>query len=211
MPRRNHQKLRRPHNIHEVYPMNIERRELRDLLLSVVETNHWNKALSEREQVVYVHQYCKNSGIYASQYELAKFFGVERTTIQYHLLQGIDEINPSIERPLGRPSILNENEKTILKQFIIYHYENKYPVTYQGICEFCFEKFQKDIMLDTIRHIIGALDDKKFVTGIPMDNDRALCDIAKLDLIHAVCVRFFNNQDNTYNTDTAKKRINILI
>lgn len=69
----------------------------------------------------------------------------------------------------------------ILLKYIVNQYDNKYPVTYYQICEFCSEKFKKEIKLDTIRHLISNCRDLKIVTGVPMENDRALCDEGKID------------------------------
>lgn len=181
MPRCNHQCLKKAHSIQEVYPMSVQRESLQSILLSIIETNRWSRATSEREQVIYTLQFCRDAGVNISQYELASFFGIERFTIQYHIKQGIDEIDPSICLRIGRPPILNEDEKRILIEHINYLYLNKYPATYQQIYEFCSDKFKKEIKLDTIRHIISNCNEVKVVTGIPMENDRALCDESKID------------------------------
>lgn len=84
--------------------MNVERKDLREVLYSIVETNRWSKAISEREQVIYTLQYCNDAGVGISQYELASFFGIERFTVQYHVKQGIDNLNPGECKRLGPPA-----------------------------------------------------------------------------------------------------------
>ena len=115
-----------------------------------------------------------------SQYELARFFGTERSNIQYHINHPFSSFE-NIPRPVGRPSILSEDEKIHLIHWIKDSFVQKYPATYQKIQEFIEDRFGKKINIDTVRHMISVIDDLKIVRGIPMENDRVFCDPQKID------------------------------
>lgn len=172
--------LKEPHGPEDVYPMMVKDEELRSFLNGLVDTPQWNKAQSEREQVLFVRYSCQENGFNVSQYELARFFGTERSNIQYHINHPFSSFE-NIPRPVGRPSILSEDEKIHLIHWIKDSFVQKYPATYQKIQEFIEDRFGKKINIDTVRHMISVIDDLKIVRGIPMENDRVFCDPQKID------------------------------
>lgn len=166
--------LKPPHDLNDIYPMEIKRWEVQKHLCALVETQRWNSAKSEREQVLYALESCKDHGLNISQYEIARFFGIERSTVQYHIQQGIDPFDPGT-RKIKSHAILTDDEKGTLINWIYSTYEQNFPATYQMIKDFIKEKFEKDIILDTIRHIVYTTNELKVVKGIPMENDRIFC------------------------------------
>ena len=104
------QELRSAHGQDALFPMNMNNVEAQRILSSIVDTSQWNRAESEREHVIIEARACEQEGIEVSQYNLARFFGIERSTVQFHIKQGIDLVNP---RPVGRPSSLDEFEKRV--------------------------------------------------------------------------------------------------
>lgn len=178
--RSNYHELRKCHGLDDLYPMNVKNKEIADHLCSLVETQRWNQASTEREQVIIAHEFCHDFGFDVSQYELARFFGIERSTVQYHIRQGLTNAGSPI-KSIGRPPILTEYERTMLIDWITLTYEQKYPATYQLISDFLNDKFGKDIRLDTIRHLVSTMEELKVVVGKPMENDRVFCQSEKID------------------------------
>lgn len=151
--RNKNQELKPPHGYDDIYPMNVTKKDIHGTLMGIIETDKWNNSKSEREQVVFFHEYCTERGINISQYDIAEFFGISRSSVQYHLRKGFDDLMIS-NRVIGRPSILDEEERNRLLNYIIQTYNEKYPATYQNIADFIQDQFNKSINLDTIRHII---------------------------------------------------------
>lgn len=178
--RSQNQELKPPHGPDDVYPMNVVKKEVRGILTRIIETGQWCRSNSEREQVVFIDKYCAEHGINVSQYDIAEFMGISRTSVQYHLQRGFDELNCS-NNVIGRPSILSEEERERLMDYVTSTYNEKYPATYQNIADFIHDQFFKKVTLDTIRHIVQSMDALKVVTGIPMENDRIFCDSKKID------------------------------
>ena len=160
--------------------MEVRNEKIRKELIRFTETTQWNRSASEREQVVHIYEILKDRFIDVSQNDLARFFGIDRSTIRYHLKQGIDMINPC-ERPIGRPKILSEEEIEAMKNIITECYQLKYPATYRNVADFIKDTFNKTIKMDTIRHIIASIEDLHVATGIPMENEHVFCDPQKID------------------------------
>ena len=75
--------LKGPHGTADVYPEMVKSRAIANFLNGLIETHEWSNARSEREQFLFALESCRENGLSVSQYELARFFGIERTTIQY--------------------------------------------------------------------------------------------------------------------------------
>ena len=180
MSRSYNQQLKGPHGLDQLYPMNMKNDEARRILSSFIGSDQWNRAKSEREQVILAQQICNDEGVYISQYDIAQFFGIERSSVQYHIKQGMDMLNQEM-KPIGRPSLLTAEERMSLVRWIKETYRKKYPATYQTVADYISDQFHKDICLDTIRHMISGIEELKVVTGHPMENERIFCQPEKID------------------------------
>ena len=172
--------LKGPHGPDDIYPSMTKSKAVGDFLNSLVDTEQWNRSKSEREQVLFALTSCKENGYPVSQYELARFFGIERSTVQYHIERSFNTFE-NIPRPFGRPSLLEDQEKAQLIAWISDTFNNRYPATYQTIREFIDDRFGKQISLDTIRHIVHQAEELKVVTGVPMENERVFCNPQRID------------------------------
>ena len=195
--------LKEPHGTADVYPSMVKNRAIGAFLNSLLETDGWNNAKSEREQVLFALDSCKENGFSVSQYELARFFGIERPTVQYHINHPFFSFE-NIPRPVGRIPLLSEDERIHLIQWIAKTHELRHPATYQVISEFIQDQFGKRLCLDTIRHMVYSMEELKVVTGKPMESDRIFCDSQKIDQYFCdleACLEFGIPPEFIFNID----------
>ncbi|KAH0806159.1 uncharacterized protein GO595_000847 [Histomonas meleagridis] len=124
--------LKGPHGTADIYPEMVKSRAIGNFLNGLLETHEWSNAKSERKQVLFALESCRENGFSVSQYELARFFGIERTTVQYHIEHPLSNFE-NIQRPGGRPAIHDENVRLQLIDWIEETLKLRYPATYQKI------------------------------------------------------------------------------
>ena len=140
-----------------------------------------NCPTSFRAQIKILMSFLHNDHIRVSFERIAKLFGVSKQSIA-------NQYNKILKEPLqdGRPPSLNDSEITIIENEIDkLHNTPSSPIypSYNDIYDFVSLKLNKNIPIDTLRHILNSkLGDKfKSCIGIPLEIDRSTVDINDIE------------------------------
>ena len=130
------------------------------------------QASTFREQVGIMCRELRNDELRISYRKIGMLFNCNPGIIKYQE----DRFNSVIQN-VGRPAELSQIEIDAIKNEISSKIQQKEPITFEYIANFVYDKFNFDISLDTLRHIVYRFPDFKTVTGVPMDKSRVMVDI----------------------------------
>ena len=82
-------------------------------------------------------------------------------------------MNQKRSETIGRPSLLESDEVTIIEAFVHDSFASNQPADYASLTDFIFDKFQKSISIDTLAHILKRSEAIKIIKGIPLESVRA--------------------------------------
>lgn len=172
--------------------------------LRLIESGQLIRASTRREQIGIAMEEL-NSGLSRqdkfSHELLARIFEIPRSNLERQYFKYKNGVMSH-----GAPSIIDENEKTQLIEWLNeqFAYED-YP-TVDAIIDFISEKFKKNILPNTLRKYLSThLEDFKFVDAVPLEDVRYNVDGSDIDAyyefleskIAEVDFRFFFNIDET--------------
>ena len=104
--------------------------------------------------------------------QLADFFQVSKSTVQYHLSRPFDPIDGCSAGQTGRPSIFTQDQIRELEAFVQERFTRRLPVSYEDLREFVHDMWGIMPNLSSLRRIINESDTLKTVIGQPMEDSR---------------------------------------
>ena len=144
-----------------------------ELIRIIIDDPGYQACRTYREQC---HKlYRLGRGYFLSKNFMARLLGVDHKSFEKQISLPLEE------RPVGRPSILNETEKAEIINDITALIENNCYPTIKDIHQLITEKFQKILSIDTVRRFIDSSEHFKIVHGEPMEELRANVDRGAID------------------------------
>ena len=104
--------------------------------------------------------------------QLADFFQVSKSTVQYHLSRPFDPIDGCSAGQPGRPCIFTDAQIRELEAFVQERFALRIPVSYEDLREFADDMWGIMPNLSSLRRIINESQTLKTVTGQPMEDSR---------------------------------------
>ena len=175
-----HQQLRPPHGHADLYLPEGNAR-LHEFFVRVMEHRDFQSATSERHQVHLVREWAKTYPERISLREIGDFFGLVKSTIQYHLSRPGDLLDGWSAAPLGRPALLNQIQEDMTLRFVQQRFKSRDPASYEDIRTYLKDRFQLIVDLKSLRAYIGRLSDVKTVVGKPMEDSRIFARSSEID------------------------------
>ena len=179
------------------------------IIEELLDSNEYKSCKCFRDQVKFICNSTRNEIVFLSYRKIGHFFGKNKGTIkkQYELSNKGEHIN-------GRPRILNEDQTSLIHEFIRNSFIDKVPVSFLDVCVFIDSCYNIQIQMDTIRHIVYCWKEFKIVDGKPMETERVMCDSGEIDdyfchlenLIHDIDDGFIYNIDETGFQDWTDRR-----
>ena len=97
-------------------------------------SREFQTAASERTQVHLCYKWARTEFPGKVSYQnLADFFNVGKSTIEYHLSRPFDDFDGAEQGRIGRPSIFSDEELVDVKTFITERFEDRVPCTYDAV------------------------------------------------------------------------------
>ena len=145
--------------------------ELRDFFNHALEDYEFLQCKSFRDQCSYF--FTHGPGVPLNQ--IALFFGINSKDIWNQKRKLEKEI-----KPIGRPSIINHQQASEVINFINGRFQNRIPATINDVLNFVWDKYQIDIIPDTLRKWINRSTAFKTVDGKPIEEERLKVSIQKI-------------------------------
>lgn len=156
--------------------------DMRRFFEQCINTFEFQSATSERAQVHLCHKWAQE--YYSGQISLqniADFFGLGKSTVQYHLSRPFDVFSGSEMGRIGRPPLLSDDELDVLRRFITERFHARVPCTYDDILEHMEEKCGRLLNINTLRAYIADSSEFKSVTGVPLEDSRLFSRMEDID------------------------------
>ena len=149
--------------------------EMRSFFAKCMHTLEFQTAMSERAQVHLCHKWAQEyyEGEQPISYQnIADFFGLVKSTVEYHLSRPFDIFEGCKRGRIGRPPLLSDEELQELRNYITERFSNRVPCTYEEILEHMEEEFGRLLNIKTLRNFISQSLEFKSVTGVPLEDLR---------------------------------------
>ena len=166
---------------------------LRAFFVQCTERREFQSAQSEREQVHYCARWRESAPIRVSLQNLADFFQVSKSTIQYHISRPFDLFDGCDAGTPGRPSLFTPEQMQELLNYIEERFNCRMPVSYEDIREFSEERWGIIPHSGTLRSIIGSWEAVKLVDGVPMEDSRLYASCEEIE-------RYFDDLEEVITT-----------
>lgn len=174
-------RLKAPHGIDEVILPDTNH-PLRAFFTQCMEAREFQSATSEREQVHLCKKWADSVHPGEVSFEdLARFFDVGKSTIEYHLSRPFDFIDGCEMGRIGRPSLLDADQVKAVRAFIADRMEKRMPCSYDDILEFFQDEYGVLLNIGSLRNFVARSKEFKTVTGIPLEDLRLFSKPEEID------------------------------
>lgn len=175
-------RLKGPHGIHEVILPDTNS-PLRTFFVQCTEVRDFQTADSERAQVHLCKRWADETHPgQISLEDLANFFDVGKSTIEYHLSRPFDFIDGCEVGRIGRPPLLEDEQVSSLRAYIAERMEQRVPCSYDDLLEFLEDEYGVLLNIGSLRNFVARSPDFKTVTGVPLEDSRLFSKPEEIDL-----------------------------
>lgn len=155
--------------------------DLRKFFTNCMESLAFQGASSEREQVHLCAYWARMEPREVSQQQLADFFDISKSTVEYHLSRPFDILGGCEQVKTGRPGLFQPDQLRELEDFIRERFDLKIPVTYEDLREYSETKWGIVAPANTFRVIISRNAKFRTVIGEPMEDARLFADSEQIE------------------------------
>lgn len=155
--------------------------ELRLFCTKCMETREFQSAASERHQIHLCARWAQEQSVNVSLQQLANFFQIAKSTVQYHLSRPFDIFDGCQDLKTGRPSVFTDDQIDKIVEVVHERFNLRMPVSYEEIRDFVEDSWGIIVPANTLRAIVGRCASLKTVTGTPLEDSRLFASEEKIE------------------------------